>query len=35
VLRTPRGRTAGGKAYSHIGLTPPPQKPAQGGLFEE
>jgi Holliday junction DNA helicase RuvB len=35
VLRTPRGRVAGAKAYSHIGLNPPPQKPAQAGLFEE
>jgi Holliday junction DNA helicase RuvB len=35
VLRTPRGRVAGGKAYSHLGLAAPAQKPAQGGLFEE
>jgi Holliday junction DNA helicase RuvB len=35
VLRTPRGRVAGGKAYEHLGLKPPPQKPAQAGLFEE
>ncbi len=35
VLRTPRGRVAGGKAYDHLGLKPPPQKPAQTGLFEE
>jgi len=35
VLRTPRGRCAGAKAYLHLGLTPPPQRPAQGGLFEE
>jgi Holliday junction DNA helicase RuvB len=35
LLRTPRGRVAAGKAYAHLGLTPPPQKPAQGGLFEE
>ena len=35
VLRTPRGRVAGGKAYEHLGLKPPAQKPAQAGLFEE
>jgi Holliday junction DNA helicase RuvB len=35
VLRTPRGRVAGGKAYEHLGLKPPPQKPAAGDLFEE
>ena len=35
VLRTPRGRVAGGKAYEHLGLKPPAAKPAQGGLFEE
>ena len=35
VLRTPRGRVAGGKAYEHLGLKPPPKPPAQGGLFEE
>ena len=35
VLRTPRGRVAGGKAYEHLGLKPPQQKPAQAGLFEE
>ncbi len=34
VLRTPRGRVAGGKAYEHLGLKPPAQKPAQAGLFE-
>jgi len=34
VLRTPRGRVAGGKAYEHLGLKPPP-RPAQPGLFEE
>jgi len=35
VLRTPRGRVAGGKAYEHLGLKPPPPKPAPGDLFEE
>jgi Holliday junction DNA helicase RuvB len=35
LMRTPRGRVAAAKAYAHLGLTPPPQKPAQGGLFEE
>ncbi|HTK33745.1 MAG TPA: Holliday junction branch migration DNA helicase RuvB [Caulobacteraceae bacterium] len=34
VLRTPRGRVAGGKAYLHLGLTPP-AKPPQPTLFEE
>ena len=36
VLRTPRGRVAGGKAYLHLGL-PQPVTPArpQPGLFEE
>jgi holliday junction DNA helicase RuvB len=35
VLRTPRGRVAGGKAYEHLGLKPPRDKPAQGALFED
>ena len=35
VLRTPRGRVAGGKAYEHLGLKPPPSKPGQGALFED
>ena len=35
VLRTPRGRVAGGKAYEHLGLKAPQQKPPPGGLFEE
>jgi holliday junction DNA helicase RuvB len=34
IMRTPRGRVAAARAYSHLGLTPPP-KPAQPGLFEE
>ncbi len=34
VLRTPRGRVAGAKAYLHLGL-PAPGKPAQAGLFED
>ena len=35
VLRTPRGRVAGGKAYEHLGLRPPAQRPAQAALFED
>ena len=35
VLRTPRGRVAGGKAYEHLGLKPPARPQAQAGLFEE
>src|SRR5205085_10112590 len=35
VLRTPRGRVAGARAYAHLGLPSPAPKPAQGGLFEE
>jgi Holliday junction DNA helicase RuvB len=37
VLRTPRGRVAGGKAYLHLGLTAPapPTGKGQPGLFEE
>jgi Holliday junction DNA helicase RuvB len=34
VLRTPRGRVAGGKAYEHLGLKPPAQPPPAGDLFE-
>jgi Holliday junction DNA helicase RuvB len=34
VLRTPRGRVAGGKAYLHLGLKAP-SKPPQPTLFEE
>jgi Holliday junction DNA helicase RuvB len=34
IQRTPRGRMACAKAYGHLGLTPPPQKPGQPGLFE-
>ncbi len=34
VLRTPRGRVAGGKAYEHLGLKPPTQPPPPGDLFE-
>jgi Holliday junction DNA helicase RuvB len=34
VLRTPRGRVAGAKAYLHLGLNPPKQNPQQT-LFEE
>ncbi len=36
ILRTPRGRTAGVKAYLHLGLpTPAPIGKPQPGLFEE
>ena len=35
VLRTPRGRVAGGKAYEHLGLVPPRGLPPQPTLFEE
>ncbi len=37
IQRTPRGRMVCAKAYTHIGLTPPPQIQAggQAGLFEE
>jgi len=37
IQRTPRGRMVCAKAYTHIGLTPPPQiQPGgQAGLFEE
>jgi Holliday junction DNA helicase RuvB len=34
VLRTPRGRVAGGKAYEHLGLKAPAQPPPVGDLFE-
>ncbi len=35
VLRTPRGRVAGDKAYLHLGLKQLTEKPEQSGLFEE
>jgi len=36
VLRTPRGRVAGAKAYLHLGLpSPAPPPKGQPGLFEE
>ncbi|MBP9232223.1 MAG: Holliday junction branch migration DNA helicase RuvB, partial [Phenylobacterium sp.] len=37
IQRTPRGRMVCAKAYTHIGLTPPPQIQAggQAGLFAE
>ena len=37
IQRTPRGRMATGRAYSHLGLNPPPQLPpgGQASLFEE
>jgi len=34
VLRTPRGRVAGSRAYLHLGLKPP-AKPPQATLFDE
>ena len=33
IQRTPRGRMACARAYGHLGLTPPPQKPGQPELF--
>ena len=33
VQRTPRGRLLTAAAYGHLGLNPPPQTPAQIGLF--
>ena len=35
IQRTPRGRMACAKAYSHIGLTPPPAPKGLPGLFDE
>ncbi len=35
IQRTPRGRLACGKAYLHLGLTPPPAPAPQPGLFDE
>ncbi len=35
IQRTPRGRIAAARAYTHIGLTPPPAQGGQPGLFEE
>ena len=34
IQRTPRGRVAAGRAYLHLGLTAPPQRPGQGEMFE-
>jgi len=34
IQRTPRGRVAAGRAYLHLGLTPPPTRPAQSELFD-
>ena len=34
IQRTQRGRTACGKAYLHLGLTPPAQPPATPDMFE-
>jgi Holliday junction DNA helicase RuvB len=33
LMRTPKGRQATPRAYEHLGLTPPPESAAQGGLF--
>jgi Holliday junction DNA helicase RuvB len=33
IQRTPRGRMACARAYSHLGLAEPPTVPEQGGLF--
>jgi Holliday junction DNA helicase RuvB len=35
IQRTPRGRLATAKAYTHIGLTPPPQPKSSPDLFDE
>jgi len=35
IQRTPRGRVACARAYTHIGLTPPQGAGGQSGLFEE
>ena len=34
IQRTPRGRVACARAYTHLGLEAPKTPPAQGGLFE-
>jgi len=34
IQRTPRGRLAAARAYGHLGLAAPPQKPGQPELFE-
>lgn len=33
LVRTPKGRQATGRAYEHLGLTPPADAPDQAGLF--
>ncbi len=33
LMRTPKGRQATRRAYEHLGLTPPAEPTAQGGLF--
>jgi len=35
IQRTPRGRLACGKAYLHLGLTPPATPGPQPGLFDQ
>jgi Holliday junction DNA helicase RuvB len=34
IQRTPRGRMAAGRAYLHLGLTAPPNRPGQGDMFD-
>jgi Holliday junction DNA helicase RuvB len=34
IQRTPRGRMATARAYDHLGLAAPAQKPGQSGLFD-
>ncbi|HVY34033.1 MAG TPA: Holliday junction branch migration DNA helicase RuvB [Caulobacteraceae bacterium] len=34
IQRTPRGRLAAARAYAHLGLAAPPQRPGQTELFE-
>jgi Holliday junction DNA helicase RuvB len=36
IMRTPRGRVAAARAYTHLGLAAPaPARSAQAGLFED
>jgi Holliday junction DNA helicase RuvB len=35
IQRTPRGRMAAARAYLHLGLSAPPQRPGQTTLFDE
>ncbi|RPI25039.1 MAG: Holliday junction branch migration DNA helicase RuvB [Actinobacteria bacterium] len=34
LQRTPRGRIATDRAYSHLGVAPPPERPDQGSLLD-